>query len=65
LIAAGTRYSSLAALVAAIWAVLIVALETDGHLFVLTFILAVLIYARHHTNIKRLRAGEEPKIQRN
>ena len=64
LIAAGTRYSSLAALVAALWALLIVALGADGHLFVLTFILAVLIYARHHTNIKRLRAGEEPKIQR-
>lgn len=65
LIAAGTRYSSLAALVAALWALLIVALGADGHLFVLTFILTVLIYARHHTNIKRLRAGEEPKIQRN
>ena len=64
LIAAGTRYSSLAALVAALWALLIVALGADGHLFVLTFILTVLIYARHHTNIKRLRAGEEPKIQR-
>ena len=65
LIAAGTRYSSLAALVAALWALLIVALGADGHLFVLTFILTVLICARHHTNIKRLRAGEEPKIQRN
>ena len=56
------RYSSAAALFAAGWAPLIVAYITDGQLFVLSCILTVLIYARHRTNIKRLRAGQEPKI---
>ena len=61
-VAAIGRYSSAAALFAAGWAPLIVAYMTDGKLFVLSCILAVLIYARHRTNIKRLRAGQEPKI---
>lgn len=60
--AAVGRYSSLAALMAAGWAPLIVAFVTDGRLFALTSVLAALIYARHSANIKRLRAGEEPKI---
>ena len=61
-VAAIGRYSSAAALFAAGWAPLIVAYITDGQLFVLSCILAVLSYARHRTNIKRLRAGQEPKI---
>ena len=61
-VAAIGRYSSAAALFAAGWAPLIVAYITDGQLFVLSCILAVLIYARHRANIKRLRASQEPKI---
>lgn len=56
------RYSSLAALMAAGWAPMIVVFMTDGRLFLLTSILAVLVYTRHGANIKRLRAGQEPKI---
>jgi glycerol-3-phosphate acyltransferase PlsY len=60
--AAVGRYSSLAALMSAGWAPLIAAYFTDGGIFGLAVILAALIYARHGANIKRLRAGTEPKI---
>ena len=56
------RYSSLAGLMAAglspVWAVLL----GRGEIVVLCILLAVLVYIRHWGNIKRLRAGTEPKI---
>ncbi|WP_375691918.1 glycerol-3-phosphate 1-O-acyltransferase PlsY [Pseudooceanicola sp. LIPI14-2-Ac024] len=56
------RISSLAALTAAasssIWAVVL----TDGQSFVLCVLLTILIFIRHAENIRRLRAGTEPKI---
>jgi acyl phosphate:glycerol-3-phosphate acyltransferase len=65
------RYSSLAALLAAaatpiyMWA-LSDYMGSRGSipLAELTAILAVLIFARHHENIRRLLTGEEPKIGR-
>lgn len=61
-VAAISRYSSLAALMAAGWAPIVVALTTDGQIFALASVLAVLIYVRHAANIGRLRRGEESKI---
>lgn len=62
LVAALSRYSSLASLVSAGWAPLIVAFLTGGELFALTIALAGLVYIRHNGNITRLRAGTETKI---
>jgi len=61
-VAAISRYSSLAALMAAGWAPIVVAFITDGQIFALVSVLAVLIYVRHAANIGRLRRGEESKI---
>lgn len=62
--AAVFRYSSLSALMAAgfapIWALWL----DEGQVFFLTLGLAALIYARHWGNIRRLRAGTEPRIGR-
>lgn len=60
--AAISRYSSLAALLAAGWAPVVAAYVTGGQVFILAICLAVLIYARHSANIKRLRNGTETKI---
>ena len=61
-VAAVMRYSSLAALMAAglspFWAVL----TGRGDLLLLSLLLGILIYLRHAANIKRLRAGTEPRI---
>ena len=61
-VAAVMRYSSLAALMAAglspFWAVL----TGRGDLLLLSLLLGILIYIRHAANIKRLRAGTEPRI---
>ncbi len=57
------RYSSLAALVAA--AVAPLALALTGQPFALTLLMTamtVLLYIRHHENIRRLLRGEESKI---
>ncbi len=62
LTAALSRYSSLAALMAAGWTPLVVLLMPFGPLFGLTAILALLIYGRHAENIKRLRTKTESKI---
>ena len=57
-----TRTSSIAALVAAAGSGLLVLVLTDGSLLVLTLILTVLVYVRHSENLKRIKAGTEPKI---
>jgi glycerol-3-phosphate acyltransferase PlsY len=65
-IAALLRYSSLSALVstasAPIYAWIFMA---DLQLVQMTLILAVLVWLRHHANIRRLFKGEEPRIDRN
>jgi len=62
LVAAVTRYSSLAALVSAallpVWMVFLL----NGHMVLLAIVLTVLIYIRHWANLERLKKGTEPKI---
>ncbi|WP_106746348.1 glycerol-3-phosphate 1-O-acyltransferase PlsY [Yoonia maritima] len=60
--AAVTRYSSLAALVAAGWTPIVMAFTGYGHSFFLAALLCLLIYFRHWDNIKRLKANTETKI---
>ena len=63
LVAAGlTRISSLAALVAAATSTLWMMVLGQGEMLLLGVILTLLVYWRHAENIKRLRAGTEPKI---
>jgi glycerol-3-phosphate acyltransferase PlsY len=57
-----TRYSSLAALVAAGWTPVVMAFTDHGNSFILAVVLCLLMYLRHFENIKRLRAGTETKI---
>lgn len=56
------RVSSIAALVAAALSGLWVMLLTDGSLLLLSLILTVLVYVRHAENLKRIKAGTEPRI---
>ncbi len=56
------RVSSIAALVAAASTGLWIMLLTDGSLFLLALVLTVLIYVRHADNLRRIKAGTEPKI---
>jgi glycerol-3-phosphate acyltransferase PlsY len=60
-VAMGTRYSSLATLTATVAVVLYYAITGWAGLPVI-LIMALLIFAKHHANIRRLRAGEESKI---
>jgi len=62
LVAAVSRYSSLAALVTAGWIPLVVGFLTLGEMFFLSAALCLLIYIRHWGNIQRLRKGTEIKI---
>jgi acyl phosphate:glycerol-3-phosphate acyltransferase len=59
-----TRTSSIAALMAAgltpVWLLFL----NEGRLLLLTAILTLLVYARHAENLKRIKAGTEPKIGR-
>ena len=56
------RYSSLAALVAAIAAAVLGAVLVDPARAVLIALIAVLVILRHHDNIRRLLAGSESRI---
>ena len=61
LVAALTRYSSMAALTATVAVVVFYfAFGQAGLLYI--FIMAVLIFIKHQTNIRRLLAGEESRI---
>ena len=62
MVAGLSRYSSLAALMAAGWTPVVTSLMGYGWLFALSAVLAVLIYVRHKDNIGRLQAGTESKI---
>jgi acyl phosphate:glycerol-3-phosphate acyltransferase len=61
-VAAIARLSSLAALVSFLLAPLIAALLADAIVVKLALVIAVLVFARHHQNIRRLLAGTEPRI---
>ncbi|WP_415234046.1 glycerol-3-phosphate 1-O-acyltransferase PlsY [Pseudorhodobacter sp.] len=56
------RISSLAALVAAASSTIWMLVFGHGQMMVLGIILTLLVYWRHSANIKRLKAGTEPKI---
>jgi glycerol-3-phosphate acyltransferase PlsY len=56
------RISSLAALVAAASSTLWMLAFGNGHMIVLGAILTLVVYWRHAENIKRIKAGTEPKI---
>ena len=60
--AALSRISSLAALASFALAPVIAALLADATVVKLALAIAVLVFARHHTNIRRLIAGTEPRI---
>jgi len=62
--AAVLRYSSLAALVAAVASVPLAWAMGRTDLILPTALMAALILLRHHTNIARLRTGTEPRIGR-
>ena len=62
--AAVSRYSSLAALVAAGWTPVLAMIIGPTTIALLCVILALLVYWRHGANIARLRAGTESKIGR-
>ncbi|WP_149587945.1 glycerol-3-phosphate 1-O-acyltransferase PlsY [Tabrizicola flagellatus] len=57
-----TRTSSIAALVAAASSGLWILALTDGSLLLLALALTILIYVRHAENLKRIKAGTEPRI---
>lgn len=57
-----TRISSAAALFAAASSSAWLFVFNDGKLLVLVFVMTVLIYVRHSANLKRIKAGTEPKI---
>jgi glycerol-3-phosphate acyltransferase PlsY len=61
-VAAISRYSSMAALIAAGWVPVVIAFIGPGTMFLLACALCLLMYARHWGNIKRLRSGTENKI---
>jgi glycerol-3-phosphate acyltransferase PlsY len=60
--AAALRISSLAALTSFALAPIIAALLADATIVKLALVIAVLVFARHHANIRRLLAGTEPRI---
>jgi acyl phosphate:glycerol-3-phosphate acyltransferase len=60
--AAATRISSLAALVSLAVAPILAAVLADPTIVKLSLSIAVLVFVRHHENIRRLLAGTEPRI---
>ena len=62
LVAKFARISSLASLSALAVAPIAAIFLADGDTVKLLFIVAVLVYARHHANIRRLLSGTEPTI---
>jgi glycerol-3-phosphate acyltransferase PlsY len=60
--AALSRISSLAALASFALAPVIAAVLADAAVVKLALVIAVLVFARHHTIIRRLIAGTEPRI---
>jgi acyl phosphate:glycerol-3-phosphate acyltransferase len=61
-VAALARMSSLAALASFALAPIIAAILADTTIVKLALLIAVLVFARHHANIRRLIAGTEPRI---
>jgi glycerol-3-phosphate acyltransferase PlsY len=61
-VAAVFRYSSVAGMAAAGFAPIWAFRLGSGEILLLTFVLAIIVYARHATNIARIRAGTEPRI---
>ena len=60
--AALTRMSSVAALASFALAPILAAVLADVTVVKLALVVAVLVFARHHSNIRRLVAGTEPRI---
>lgn len=56
------RISSLAALVSFLAAPILAVILADASAVKLALVIAVLVFVRHHTNIRRLIAGTEPRI---
>jgi acyl phosphate:glycerol-3-phosphate acyltransferase len=61
-IVALARISSLAALISFALAPIIAAALADPTVVKLALVIAVLVFVRHHANIRRLLAGTEPRI---
>ncbi len=61
-VAALGRISSLAALASFAIAPILAAIFADATVVKLALVIAVLVFARHHANIRRLIAGTEPRI---
>jgi glycerol-3-phosphate acyltransferase PlsY len=57
-----TRTSSIGALVSAASASLWLFWFGEGRMLILVFLLTILVYLRHSENLKRIKAGTEPKI---
>lgn len=58
----GTRYASLAALVAAGVLPIVAFFLGDKPFFYFTFFCTALVFSRHHSNIRRLIQGKESKV---
>jgi acyl phosphate:glycerol-3-phosphate acyltransferase len=64
IVAAVARMSSLAALISFAAAPLLAAVLADATIVKLALVIAVLVFVRHHENIRRLLTGTEPRIGR-
>jgi acyl phosphate:glycerol-3-phosphate acyltransferase len=62
IVSATTRVSSVAALASFAAAPILAAVLASAGVVKLALVIAVLVFARHHTNIRRLLAGTEPRI---